>query len=184
LSVSPVIVERFSPYHSQREKYKLKLKAAEVYSLLYPAEKMDLESFAYYFDTISGDADKPAGDYISPMLKTCTEWKAAPATFVYEKGEGFSVLYDNRPLGAENSAATRRIVLRGTHADIYAFCDKHRSFKSILESCNANGHSMDESTLRGFLQGLVSNKLMFEENEHYLSLAVRKPRVKVNRAAA
>lgn len=184
LSVSPVIVERFSPYHSQREKYKLKLKAAKVYSLLYPSEKMDLESFAYYFDTISDEAADSSSDYIAPMLAVCSKWKAAPATFVYEKGEGFSVLYDNRPLAPDAPAATRRIVLRGVQADIYAFCDKHRSFKSILESCNKSGKSIDESRLRDLLQVLVANKLMFEENDHYLALAVRKPRFMAFRSAA
>ena|SRR5947209_9679737 len=182
LSVSSVIVERFSPYHSQRDKYKLKLKAAEVYSLLYPAGKMDLESFAYYFDTIAEQKAGADDDYIAPVLQACntwkTTWKTRPATFVYEKGEGFIVLYDDRFLDGSAGNAKRRILLRGIQAEIYGFCDKHRSFKSILEECRLAGHAIDETTLHTFLESMVSNRLMFEENDHYLSLAIRKPRVK------
>ena len=58
--------------------------------------------------------------------------------------------------------------LEGTSRGIYLFCQKHRSLKRILENFTAVG----SDKVVPFLRMMVDKKLMFEENNKYLSLAV------------
>ncbi len=58
--------------------------------------------------------------------------------------------------------------LRGASRDIYKFCDRNRSFGSI---CN-QFPSFTKKELLGFLNTLVTKRVMFREGDRYLSLAV------------
>jgi hypothetical protein len=58
--------------------------------------------------------------------------------------------------------------LEGTSRAIYLFCQEHRSLKRILERFTAVGSDQ----VVPFLRMMVDKKLMFEENNKYLSLAV------------
>jgi ribosomal peptide maturation radical SAM protein 1 len=58
--------------------------------------------------------------------------------------------------------------LRGTSRKIYLFCSRHRSLKKIRGRFPA----FAEDKIDAFLQMMVAKKLMFEENDRYLSLAV------------
>ena len=58
--------------------------------------------------------------------------------------------------------------LTGTSRRIYLFCSQHRSLKKI------RGHfpAFSEDKIVAFLKMMVDKKLIFEENDRYLSLAV------------
>jgi ribosomal peptide maturation radical SAM protein 1 len=187
LSVSPIVVERFSPYHSESERYKLKIKPTDVYSLLYPAQPIDFSALAYYFDTLPEPGDPGPGRYIGSVLDACEEWKRSwkdrRFSFFYERGPDFLALYDSRPHQFGETRQIRRIVLRGEKAEIYAHCDQSRSFKAILEHCKSRGYDMEEEDLRGILDTLTRNRLVYCENDHYLALATRKPAVATTYAA-
>ncbi len=58
--------------------------------------------------------------------------------------------------------------LVGTSRRIYLFCRHHRSIQRIRERFPA----FSEDQILSFLKMMVSKKLMFEENDRYLSLAV------------
>jgi len=60
--------------------------------------------------------------------------------------------------------------LKGKSREIYLFCQHYRSIKKILE----HFPELSDDKIISFLQIMVSKKLMFEENEKYLSLAVPK----------
>ncbi|MBC2696056.1 MAG: RiPP maturation radical SAM protein 1 [Desulfobacteraceae bacterium] len=60
--------------------------------------------------------------------------------------------------------------LKGKSREIYLFCRHHRSTKKILE----HFPELSDDKIISFLRIMVSKKLMFEENEKYLSLAVPK----------
>lgn len=49
MGVYPVRFDRFSPYHTHPEAYKLDLQPMDFYSLIYPFSDTDFKSFAYYF---------------------------------------------------------------------------------------------------------------------------------------
>ena len=58
--------------------------------------------------------------------------------------------------------------LEGTSREIYLFCMHHRSLKKIL----ARFPSVATNKIEPFLKIMVNKKLMFQENDTYLSLAV------------
>ena len=58
--------------------------------------------------------------------------------------------------------------LKGKSREIYLFCQHQRSLKKILE----HFHEFANDKIISFLQIMVRKKLMFKENENYLSLAV------------
>jgi hypothetical protein len=58
--------------------------------------------------------------------------------------------------------------LTGTSRLIYLFCNHHRSLKKIRDRFPA----FAEDKIVAFLKMMVAKKLMFEENDRYLSLAV------------
>ncbi len=82
----------------------------------------------------------------------------------YRDGGTFMIVRQRR-YGAE--PLTHR--LQGTSREIYLFCRTHRSFKRIFERFPRLG----EDRIRPFLRMMVDKKLMFEEGDKYLSLAVR-----------
>ena len=58
--------------------------------------------------------------------------------------------------------------LTGTSRLIYLFCSRHRSIKKIRDRFPA----FAEDKIVAFLKMMVAKKLMFKENNRYLSLAV------------
>ena len=58
--------------------------------------------------------------------------------------------------------------LTGTSRQIYLFCSQHRPLKKIRDRFPA----FAEDKIVTFLKMMVTKKLMFEENDRYLSLAV------------
>ncbi len=176
---NPVIFERFSPYHFDREKYSLTLEPSPFYSLLFPESMVNLDKLAYYFNR-KGERDSDDSlDYFRPSREFISQWqeswKQRRWFCYYEKGPGFLTIYDNRPLTPESNTAARRTTLRGLAAQAYLFCDEHRSFKAIQEMlCKESRNELDPEQIRAMLQQLVSARLMFEEDDRYLSLAVHK----------
>ena len=180
LGLTPIVVERFSPYHFDRDKFGLKLAPAAAYEVLYPEGHVDLEKIAYYFEAEWQRPDPPVTVYMRPVEEAWQAWKAiaqrGKCVFFFEKGPNFVRLYDNRPL--ENALAPlRRILLKGAQAAIYLFCDDHKSLDSIVSMLKNTGydHASQESVALA-LSRMVEAGLMYEEENRYLSLAVRKER--------
>jgi len=177
--VAPVVFERFSPYHFEREKFNLRLKPLGYYSLLYPEPLVDLEKIAYYFE---GEWEGMADDmetYIAPardvFQKWTDFWQQKTVFFQYEKGPGFLTLFDNRPLNSDAPLKTRRIKLNEMQSMIYAFCDRIQSFPTIHEMMTSKLHNPPGvAETRSMLDHFVQHGLMFREADRYLALAVRR----------
>ncbi|MCF8052639.1 MAG: RiPP maturation radical SAM C-methyltransferase [Desulfobacterales bacterium] len=58
--------------------------------------------------------------------------------------------------------------LTGTSRKIYLHCSRHRSFNTILQRFP----EFSEDKIRSFLHMMIEKRLMFEENDRYLSLAI------------
>jgi len=174
-----VIFERFSPYHFNREKYSLTLEPSPFYQLLFPESLVDMEKLAYYFDRKGAGNLGEEFEYLKPSLdfihKWQEAWKERKWFCCFEKGPGFVTIYDNRPLAAGMNSAGRKTTLRTLAADVYLFCDEHRSFKAIQGMVNKDGpNQIQPEKIKAMLNQLVSANLMFEEDGRYLSLAVHK----------
>src|SRR5262249_3469723 len=101
-SLSRVIFERFSPYHFDREKFKLTLTPVPLYRMLHPEQSVRYEKLAYFFEGRWENQEADPQEYIQPAMTAykawTTYWKENAVFFYYEKGPGFVTLYDNRPI--------------------------------------------------------------------------------------
>lgn len=184
---SPIYYERFSPYFFDREKFGLKLRPSSTYRFLYPESRVDLSKIAYFFDGEDDQRLEAATTYMQPAKGTWEKWQAcwkARSVYCYfEKGPGYMFIHDNRP-SADGSLKPRHLTLTGMAADIYLFCDEHRSFRAIRDWLAERGkRPEDERTLQTSLDNLVQSRVMFREGDRYLSLAVRKTTPAVDTAS-
>ncbi|MFO7554857.1 MAG: RiPP maturation radical SAM C-methyltransferase [Desulfobacterales bacterium] len=81
----------------------------------------------------------------------------------FRDGRSFMVIRQRR---FEREPLTHR--LEGTSRAIYLFCQKHRGIKRIIGCFSA----IPADRIETFLKMMVDKKLMFRENDRYLSLAV------------
>lgn len=178
VGVVPVVFERFSPYHFEREKFGLKLQPQNFYSMIFPESRLDMERLAYYFDGAWEGKDE-FFEYIRPLPPLVDNWqrtwKEKSILCYYEKGPDFVTIHDNRCLKGEASVSTRRTTLSKLHSKAYIFCDEHRSFKAIHEMLTKEVRpDLTTEDCRVKLQQLVDAGLMFREEDRYLALAVHK----------
>lgn len=177
-SEGPIVFERFSPYHFEREKFKLKLIPSRYYPLLYPERLMDYDNLAYYFDG-EWEMKQDPEEYMAPAKEAIKDWKETwkdrQVYFNYEKGPSFSTLFDNRPLKGGKELVARRIRLNEIQSSIYTLCDQIQSVKTIqqmLEKRFKSPPSLQQT--EAMLSQFVNQGLMFREADRYLSLAVRR----------
>lgn len=179
VGVASVKFERFSPYHVEREKFKLTLRPLSFYGMIYPQHLVAFDKVAYYFEGDWQGRQQDPEEYIKPTLKAFEEWSDLWAQnkvfFDYEKGPDFLTIYDNRPLRPGGTLAARKRNLNDLQSKIYLYCDEIRSFTSIQATLSSiHGGHVDESKTRTLLDQFVNSGLMFREGDRYLSLAVRR----------
>jgi len=100
-------------------------------------------------------------EYSWRQLHTGTEFTPALS---YRDGREFLLIRQRRPASA---ALTHR--LSKISGRIYVYCRKPRSIDQIC----ATFHNLTENKISAFLEMMVAKRLMFAEDNRYLSLAVR-----------
>ncbi len=108
-----------------------------------------------------------------PVKKKLKAWKRAYAKLhqgpkhknilSFRDGRNFLIIHQRR---LDSETMTHR--LEGTSRAIYLFCQKHRALKRIINRFSF----MPSDRIEPFLKMMVDKKLMFKENDRYLSLAV------------
>jgi ribosomal peptide maturation radical SAM protein 1 len=108
-----------------------------------------------------------------PVKKKLKAWKKTYATLrqgekhenilSYRDGRNFLIIRQKR---IEGEPLTHR--LEGTGRAVYLFCQKHRTIKRIVNRFS----STPADRVEPFLKMMVDKKLMFREDDRYLSLAV------------
>jgi ribosomal peptide maturation radical SAM protein 1 len=109
---------------------------------------------------------RPVRERVRAWQRTYAEIHCVPRSrpiLSYRDGETFLVIYERRK---GKDPTTHR--LQGTSREIYLFCDRNRSFRSIAQRFERQ----EEDRLRAFLRMMQDKRLLFEENDRYLSLAV------------
>ena len=178
--VGPVIFERFSPFHFDRERFGLDLKANSSYAYLFPETRVSLDRLAYYFQDRKSNPNA-APDYLPPVLTAFEAWKKnwKDTMFTYQKGPGFVVLSDNRRLGCEelrdrSPMHHKNTVVQEPGASIYLFCDQSHSLTAICNMIREKfGRRYSDKLIEAILNDLVKRRYMFQEDQRYLSLALR-----------
>jgi radical SAM superfamily enzyme YgiQ (UPF0313 family) len=107
-----------------------------------------------------------------PVKKRISEWQKQYAEIQKESGDSpilsfrdgrnFMIIRQKR---FRTEPAVHRLV--GASREIYLFCQKHRSIKTILSAFP----DISEDSIENFLSMMVDKKLMFAEKNKYLSLA-------------
>jgi ribosomal peptide maturation radical SAM protein 1 len=109
---------------------------------------------------------RPVREALRAWTRSYDELQRGPQLepiFSCRDGGEFLILRERRRSG---DAATHR--LEGTSRAIYLYCDHHRPLRRIL----ARFPSVPADRITAFLRNMVAQRLMFEEREQFLSLAV------------
>jgi hypothetical protein len=109
---------------------------------------------------------RPVKKKIALWQKTYAELQQGPQVspvLSFRDGRDFLIIKQRQ---YHDDSIKHRLV--GTSRMIYLYCMQHRSLKKICERYPA----FAEDKITGFLKMMVDKKLMFEEKDQYLSLAV------------
>jgi hypothetical protein len=171
----PIRLDRFSPYHSAPEEFGLiNIRPIAPYRHLYPFADGALPRIAYYFDFDYNPETDPS-DFARDVIAFIDEWQANP-----ENGELRAIGRPDNSLclvDTRSGAGGKQTILSGANNEAYRFCDSVRSCASVTRHLNQviHGCRLEEPQVRGFLQALVSNRLMVCDGDRYLSLALGAP---------
>jgi ribosomal peptide maturation radical SAM protein 1 len=156
--------DRFSPYFTESERFELRDRHTHAaYAYVYPFEEETLSKLAYYFE-YDFDGKQEIDEYAKPAIDLITAW---------QKGGGTAVL-DAHVLPGELSiidtrfGEKREYRLTGFERELYLHCDESRSFGSITRKFP----EATTNALQTALDRFLANRLMVQEGNSYLSLAV------------
>ncbi len=173
-------LDRFSPFYTEAAKYGIKdIKPSFEYYYLFPRERVNIDNIAYSFDYSCDSLNEERYDDYYRLLENCNQWLKDYKEHkwycrFYREGESIRI-EDYRPLNSANEAiGQQEYVLNGVKSYIYQYCDIARPINHILEELAENSpDSITEPELQKILDEFVANKLMYEERQKYLSLAVK-----------
>jgi ribosomal peptide maturation radical SAM protein 1 len=140
------------------------------YKILFPASVY--RSVDFMMQTYRGDVGfqrriwRPVKPLLKKWKREYNQFHASPGyipILTYRDGRDFLILQQRR---LNQESLTHR--LTGTSRLIYLYCRSHRSIRMIKKTFP----QFTEDRLVSFLKMMVAKKLMFTENDRYLSLAV------------
>lgn len=165
-----VRIDRFSPYFSDPGTFGIaRIYPNESYAYIYPLTEEQITGLAYYFD-FDYDFETPPSEAILPLAKRVAEWSTLSgkaALYLENTPEGI-VLTDTRNI---NNPKTWK--LNNIQSLIYLFCDKIQTEKAIIASLEAKETGIAAEDVPGMLNAFIKNKLMINDGDKYLSLAVQ-----------
>ncbi len=158
--VAPVRYDRFSPYHSQPERYGIEYRAARTYRGVYPLAAEEVEKLAYFFEDRT-DQELPESRRLQAPHRQALrahlkEWwglfwsPLPPILSMSETSDGLLIL-DTRKV-----ATARRHLLQGRRRELLLECRTPRRYAEADAD----------------LSWLVEQKLVLELGQRYLSLPV------------
>jgi ribosomal peptide maturation radical SAM protein 1 len=169
-------LQRYSAYYCEPEMYDIRdIKQREYYAFSYPPGRINLTSAAYWFCYAGGKFEGVCEDYAQPVLEAIGGWQkiyresSAVMYYYVNQTEGTVALFDSRP-----AARVSGVALDGLKAEIYALCDSIQSVDEVYRGVQAKGSfQASKEEIRTILDKFVGAKLMYAENNRYLSLAIR-----------
>ncbi len=180
-SLTRVRYVRFSHYHSDPQRFGLKLSPAKPFSLVYPISEKDLNNLVFYFDE-EEQLRRQQAPFLSEFImrpgffrikKIQQDWvkleesEVAPSLYL-RQDNGKTIIIDNRPL-----ASSGEHWLEGLKQDIYIKCDDAPKESDLMEQLMGAGHDLDE--VRSILHYFIENFLMLRLDGRYVSLALKHP---------
>jgi magnesium-protoporphyrin IX monomethyl ester (oxidative) cyclase len=181
-TLTPVRIDRFSPYHQRPEAYGLSLQPTAGLRYIYPLSDETLTELTYYFDDHSRPIERalrrvdPVAQHFAGLVR---EWMAAwgrvrsarddapepPRLEKIEVRGGLEVI-DTRAVAQE-----RRVLLEGPEASVLELCDGAPDRAGLERSLELSPQQVDEA-----LSALRARRLILELDHRILSLPTRPPR--------
>jgi ribosomal peptide maturation radical SAM protein 1 len=166
-----VAIKRFSPYYLNSFKFGLsRVRPAPAYTHIFPLTPEEIEGLAYYFVADYTAAD-PLG-YVAPVRHEVGTWieqwsgpaDERPLLDLWRVGPSAFLVIDTRPCALRPAHR-----LEGLTADVYTRCDSARSVRGLVR--DFTGLS-DEKGIREALATLVAARLMWQDGDRFLALAL------------
>ncbi len=171
-AMGAVRMDRFSPYFNQAQAFGLvNVRPMDMYRLLYPLPQDRLRNLAYFFEFDHPDGRAPAA-FLGDVERRVDQWrKAGGCNLTAVRGSSPElVITDTRPNAVHN-----RIVMNGVQREVYELCDSRHHVQGVMRWI-AERYAVDgalELWVRDFLAQMVDWRLMANEGDEYLSLAVQ-----------
>ncbi len=171
LGAVAIQLKRFSPHWRNPDIYGLTdLRPSASYSCIYPFAAEQLNGIACHFGFEYGDGREPF-QYSRSLRREVGEWIRA-----WQTNDGGHPRLDLRITGDEARITdTRSCAVRLTHrltgltAKLYVMCGTVQSENALLREFRTQS---SDSAVRETIAQLVASKLLVEDNQRYLRLAV------------
>ncbi|WP_157181089.1 RiPP maturation radical SAM C-methyltransferase [Actinopolymorpha alba] len=167
-TISPLEVERFSPYFDRANDHDIRLLGPrEGYRHVFDVDHDELADIAYMFRFEVVDEDA-ANETLREQLRTRVGiWRKVwrESTLAYRRGPGFLVVDDNR-----RGLPRRRHLLRGADGDLFAACLGGTSVSKLRALAGSLGCS--DGDIDRLLGQWRSARLIYEEAGQVLALPV------------
>jgi ribosomal peptide maturation radical SAM protein 1 len=170
--VSPLVLDRFSPYHQHPGEHGLEIVGPSFpYRFFYRADERTMNDLAYSFQFRYLDGRTPAV-YAAPAVEAAGRWVRAHAhdagALRLRRGPGFVRIEDRRTLMDDQGD----YVLDEVEARVYLACEAGVTAATAWKLAGGAQANLDVEDVEQFLDELVAARLVFEENGRYLSLAI------------
>jgi ribosomal peptide maturation radical SAM protein 1 len=164
----PIRLDRFSPnYNRAGEKGLTNVRPFKFYKYCYAFDDRTLSDLIYYFD-FDYKEEIDDGGYIPSLEETVIRWKNVRDSLYVERVNSGLVIRDSRPV-----ATYPELSVTGIAARIYEYCDRAQTLSRIVEVMKESvEEGVTEEQVSRILEEFINRKLMVQEGNRYLSLAV------------
>lgn len=164
-------LERFSPYHQRPRDFNLEVTGPRAhYRFAYPCDEATLNDLAYSFEYRYTDDQDPES-YTASVRQAIEEWRTSygegRSSLEYRKGPDFLVINERRA-----GLKPYDYRLGETEARIYLACDAGATPASVRDALKEKGEEVETEEIESFLRELLEERLVYEEDGRYLSLAL------------
>jgi ribosomal peptide maturation radical SAM protein 1 len=165
-------LERFSPYFTRPQEYGLRITGPGLaYEYVYDAREVDLKKIAYDFEY---ELEQwPVDLHLYQELVALVEhWRrmhqSSDRPFLYySKAPNYTTVYDGR-----NPSAPTRRRYDGLAAAVIEICNEAPKSVGQISAAAAERMDCNEAVLMSVLNGLASQRVLYEERGKYLTLAI------------
>lgn len=168
-------MDRFSPHFERWRDFGFtNVRPLQAYRYIYPLTAEATFEIGYFFDYDHSDGLNPA-TYIGPTEAALARWREAAlrgASLTLALADDGAMLITDRRTPVE-----RRFALEGWQKDVYAFCEQARPARAVhrfVEQQNPPP-AVDAQGVDAFLAEMLRQRLMVQDGDWYLSLAVGLP---------
>lgn len=168
--MSPLVLERFSPYHERPASYGLEmLGPLPWYRMVYGLDEAALGSLAYAFEHRHADRRDPER-YAAPLRAAVDRWRTE-LSWSYR-----ALRYRRTPRGLvidDRRTAAQRYTLGDIEGRLYLACEDGATAGEALDRLPRDRRArIDVDEVTAFLDESVALRLAYEERGRYLALAL------------